>query len=258
LVIAVFYSPGLAPSGIALAGVGLLLVLGLQKIGVRAAWAYLLPGVVIWAGVYASGAHPTIAGVLLGLLTPARAWLGPRDFVDHATSAAAAVSSQQDMPGQRRVVIGLATLERARREAVAPVDRLLSTLHGWVAFVIMPLFALANAGVPLGGVDLRGGRGVFAGVLLGLVLGKPIGVLALSWLAVRTKLAVLPAGVSWRELLVVGLVAGIGFTMALFIAALAFPTGSNGEIAKLAILGASVIAALGGLAAGRLLLAPAR
>jgi NhaA family Na+:H+ antiporter len=255
LVIAVFYSAGLVTSGLALAGLGLLLVLGLQKLGVRSPWAYVPPGVVVWAGVQMSGVHPTIAGVLLGLLTPVRAWLGPSDFVDHATSAAAAVNSQQDTHRQRRIVIGLATLEHARREAVAPVDRLLSSLHGWVAFVIMPLFALANAGVPLAGADLGGGRAVFSGVLLGLVLGKPLGVMALSWLAVRAGVAALPAGVSWRDLLVVGIVAGIGFTMALFIAALAFPAGPHGEIAKLAILGASAVAAIGGLLAGRLLLA---
>jgi len=130
-------------------------------------------------------------------------------------------------------------------------------LHRWVAFGLMPLFALANAGVPLGGASFAGtGPGPFLGVVLGLALGKPLGIVALSWAAARVGLAALPGGFGWTDLLVLGLVAGIGFTMALFIAGLAFPEGQLLETIKLAVLSGSALSALLGLVAGRLLLRP--
>jgi NhaA family Na+:H+ antiporter len=126
-------------------------------------------------------------------------------------------------------------------------------LHGWVAFGIMPLFALANAGVPIAGLP-GGGTRVLAGVGLGLLLGKPLGILAATALARRLGLVELPEGVGWRALLVLGLVAGMGFTMGLFVAALAFPPGPMLETAKIAVLAGSTLAAVAGLAAGRALL----
>jgi len=220
VVIALFYSSGIQLTGLAIAAAGLLLLLLLQKLGVRASWAYLPAGLVIWAGAYRAGVHPTLAGVVIGLLTPVQVWEG--------------------------------------REDVSPVDRLQHSLHPWVAYVIMPVFALANAGVTLGAAPLDGpGAPVLLGVALGLVLGKPLGVVALSWLAVRLRLAALPVGVRWLEVLVVGVVAGIGFTMALFIASLAFPDKALLEVAKLGVLAASAVAGLAGIAAGHLLLVPA-
>jgi Na+:H+ antiporter, NhaA family len=258
VVIALFYSSGLDLGGLAVAAGGLALVLAFQKLGVRAPLVYLFPALVMWAGVLRSGIHPTLAGVILGLVTPVRAWLDPRELVDYAGATAAAVADGDGpRPAHDRhgLVHRLAALDIIRRETVSPLERLLHALHPWVAFVIMPLFALANAGVPLGAARLDGaGAGVLAGVMLGLVVGKPVGILALCWAAVRLRLAALPAGVGWLQLLVVGLVAGIGFTMALFIAGLAFPAGALLEVAKLGILGASAVAAVAGLIAGRLLL----
>jgi NhaA family Na+:H+ antiporter len=255
VVIAVFYSSGLDPWGLGLAAAGLLLVLGFQKLGVRPPWAYVLPGVVTWAGAYLAGIHPTVAGVAVGLLTPARPWLGPREFANRAAATVEEIGSEKIAADERQLVARLAELETPMREAVSPVERLQHALHGWVAFVIMPVFALANAGVPLGEARLQGdGQAVFLGVLFGLVLGKPLGVVAFSWLAVRARLAALPAGVRWKELLVVGAVAGIGFTMAIFIATLAFPGGAQLEVAKLGVLCASALAGGLGLAAGRVLL----
>jgi len=236
---------------------GIALILLMQKFGVRAVWAYVPPALIIWGGAYATGVHPTLAGVVVGLLTPVRSWLGPQDFVFEATAAVAAVNQPDSADDDRPLLSKMSELDLARREAVSPVERLQHALHGWVAFVIMPLFALANAGVPLGAVRLEGeGQAVLLGVALGLVLGKPLGVLGLSWVAVRLGLATLPGGVRWMEVLIVGVVAGIGFTMALFIASLAFPPGPLAEVAKLGILCASAVAAVAGLLLGRFLLSP--
>jgi NhaA family Na+:H+ antiporter len=217
VVIAFFYSSGVSVGGLAIAAGGVLLIFLMQKLGIRSPWAYVPAGVVIWAGTYAGGVHPTIAGVLIGLCTPTRTWTG--------------------------------------REAEPPVERLQRSLHGWVAFAIMPVFALANAGVSLDAARLSGGgTKVLIGVIVGLIVGKPVGIVILSWLAVRSGLAELPSGVRWSGVLVVGLVAGIGFTMALFIATLAFPPGPLIEVAKLGILTASLVAGAIGLTVGRFLL----
>jgi NhaA family Na+:H+ antiporter len=256
-VIALFYSSGISVAGLTIAAAGLALIVIMQKLGVRSPWAYVIPGIVTWAGALASGVHPTIAGVVIGLLTPVRAWFGPDQFVARASAAIDAVRADGTARDDHHLHARLSDLNVARQETLAPVERLQHSLHGWVAFLIMPVFALANAGVSLGDADLsEGGTSVLIGVILGLVLGKPIGVIGFSWLAVRTGLAALPSGVRWSAVTVVGLVAGIGFTMALFIATLAFPPGRLIEVA-LGILLASLGAGIVGLAVGRVLL-PAR
>jgi Na+:H+ antiporter, NhaA family len=257
IVIALFYSAGIRVDGLAVVAGGIGLLLLFQKLGVRPPVAYLLPGLVIWAGTYMTGVHPTLAGVVVGLLTPVRAWLGRGELLDVAQAAGAAAAEPQGERSQEMLRTRLTELELARRESVSPVERLLHTLHPWVAFVIMPVFAFANAGVAVGDASIAGaGATVLVGVMAGLVVGKPVGILLLSWAAVRLRIAALPAGIAWREILVVGLVAGIGFTMALFIAGLAFPAGALLEVAKLGILCASALAAVIGLAAGRWLLSP--
>jgi len=216
VVIALFYSSQVTLAGLLVAVAGVALVILLQRLGARRPSAYVLPALIIWSGAIAGGVHPALAGVVLGLLTPVRAAAG---------------------------------------EAGSPVERLQRQLHGWVAFGIMPLFALANAGVSLGSASLAGGGlGAFLGVALGLALGKPVGILAISWLAVRSKLAALPPGTGWKEVLVLGMVSGIGFTMSLFVAGLAFPGGALLETMKLGVLSGSGLAAALGLVAGRLLL----
>lgn len=256
LVIAFFYSEGIAWSGLGVAGVGLLTIPLLQALGVRAALAYLPGALLAWGGAYSAGIHPTIAGVLVGLLTPVQAWLGPARFADAAERVAAEVRATIN-EGKSDVQAQLTTMELAAREAVAPVERLQHALHGWVAWGIMPLFAFANAGVALGSADIGGEWRVFVGVFAGLLVGKAVGVFGLARLAAGVGLAAAPRGVAWSHVSVVGLTAGIGFTMALFIAQLAFPAGVQLETAKLGILCASLCA--GGLAfgAGRLILRPA-
>jgi NhaA family Na+:H+ antiporter len=254
LVIAIFYASGIHPVGFGVMAVGILLILLMQRSGVRAPLAYVLPGVVVWAGAYAAGIHPTLAGVIIGLLTPVTAWFGREGLLQQAHSSLNVIANA---PGgdDHAMLPQLDSLSMAGREAVAPVQRLQHVLHGWVAFGIMPLFALANAGVPLGQASLAGaGLSVFLGVSLGLGLGKPVGVIAACWAARRTGVAIFPAGTRWSHLSVVGLVAGIGFTMALFIAQLAFPPGPMLETAKLAILCGSALAAIIGYATGAVVL----
>lgn len=254
LVIALFYSSGIDGTGVLVAAAGLGGVLGMQSVGVRSPWAYVLPSAVAWAGAYAAGVHPTLAGVAVGLITPVRAWFGREGFIAHAEEALAAVR-QQEGAEEEALHEHLDRLETARREAVSPVERVQHALHGWVAFGIMPLFALANAGVTLGEASFDGEAWlVFAGVTAGLLVGKPIGVMTFAWAATRLGLAALPRGVTWTQVGVVGLVAGIGFTMSIFIASLAFPTGTSLETAKVAILVGSGLAAALAFAYGRIVL----
>jgi NhaA family Na+:H+ antiporter len=264
VVIALFYSSGFRAGGLLLAGAGVALTLALQRSGVRRAVVYVVPGVVVWAGVLRSGIHPTLAGVAMGMLTPANTWYGPRRLVDAIRHAAARVSRGLSEGDPATLTVVDLAHERARidlglREALSPAERLQGTLHPWVAFGIMPLFAFANAGVTLGE---RGARdalavtGITAGIALGLTLGKPVGILVATFVALRLRVAILPRGVRWRELLVLGAVAGVGFTMAIFIASLAFTDPSDLDRAKLAILAASAFAGVAGLVLGWALLPP--
>jgi NhaA family Na+:H+ antiporter len=252
VVIATVYSSGVSPPGLLIAGVGVAALLGLQKLGVRSAAAYILPAVVIWAGAQVAGIHPTLAGVVIGLLTPVRAWYGRGEVLEQASASLQTVRDRGVGERGRDLLLHLQGLDTARREAVAPVERLEYQLHGWVAYLIMPLFALANAGVPLAGASFTGdGLWVFIGVTAGLAAGKPLGILSFSWLGTRLGLTVLPDGARWRDMLVVGQVAGIGFTMALFISALAFTPGPLLETAKLAVLCGSVLSAAASLLFGK-------
>jgi NhaA family Na+:H+ antiporter len=223
MVIALFYSSGLSAAGLPAIIVGLLAIRAMKVFGARSPFAYVAPALLIWAGTYMTGIHPTLAGVVIGLLTPVHA---------------------SPVPGSG-----------GRADAASPVERLQHGLHGWVAFGIMPLFALANAGVKLGGgSSSASGRLAFLGVVLGLVVGKPAGIVGVSWIAVRCGIARLPAGIGFRHVAVAGAVAGIGFTMAIFIAQLAFASPELLETAKLAVLCASATAALIGLGLGYMVL----
>ncbi len=257
IVIALFYSSQFNVYGLGIVAVGTVFVLLFQALGVRRPFLYVLPGLVIWVGFLVTGIHPTIAGVMLGLLTPVRPWFGQEGFVAVTERALEKVRNQAAEGHDAHALLEpLAEIAEARREAVAPVVRIEAVLNPWVAYGIMPLFALANAGVHIGGTDLSDPTALRLGlgVSLGLVLGKPIGVLLASFLAVRVGIASLPRGISWKNLSLVGGVAGIGFTMAIFIAGLAFPDNGKLAVAKLAVLVGTTIAAVVSLALGRFLL----
>ena len=251
LVIAIFYTGGIALPWLAVAGAGLAAVWLVRLSGTRRLLAYLGPGVVVWLGLYLAGIHPTLAGVLLGLSTPVVAWLGV-DGLRRARGELAQVIDGDPHDHLER----LDDVQRACREAVSPSVHLQHRLHATVAFVIMPLFALANAGVPLGGGIGGAAAPVFWGVVLGLVAGKLIGVFGAAWIGVRMGVAVRPRGVDARGMAVVATVAGIGFTMSLFVAQLALPPGPLLDAAKLGILVASGAAMTLGAVLGVLVLRP--
>jgi Na+:H+ antiporter, NhaA family len=254
VVIALFYSTGLTVLGFVILGLGMLAILAMQILGVRSTWAYIVPAILVWAGALFGGIHPTLAGVIVGLMTPVKAWYGAERFLDQVEAGIQSLRSN-GVPDDHALLPHLGALRTANREAVSPVERLLHRLHAWVAFGIMPLFAFANAGIPLGRISFQGDElRVFLGVGIGLALGKPLGILAMSWLAVRVRAAALPRAVPWSHVSIVGIVGGIGFTMALFIARLAFPPGPLLETAKFAILCGSALAGILSLLAGYWLL----
>lgn len=256
LVIAAFYSTGIALKGLLLAGAGIAIILVMQRMGIRSKLLYVLPGLLAWAGIYSAGVHPTIAGVLIGLLTPVRAWLGPSGFVhDVQSNLQQLLALPTQTLSTQQLSTRLRAINRARREALSPAEALIEALHPWVAYAIMPLFALANAGVRLEGLAFGTSTlNVFLGSSVGLLFGKPIGVFAASLLSIKLGFAALPGGLGLRHLIVLGVVAGIGFTMSLFIAQLAFSDAGLLAAAKLGVLSASVTAGLFSILIGQVLL----
>ena len=243
LVVAVGYSSEISWSALVFAALGIAIVRALAVLGVRGLTGYFLVGGCIWIAIDASGIHATVTGVILGLMTPARRWVSD-DRLYAILEQVIAHPVADEGSGDTKDRETLLAAEFAAREALSPVERLELGLHPWVGFLIMPLFAFANAGVPLSLENLFGP--VTAAIMLGFCVGKPLGVVSFTWLAVRTGIAVRPPELSWSLLLGGGFLAGIGFTMALFIANLAYGDASIGN-AKLSILLASVLSAIAGL-----------
>lgn len=253
LMIALFYTSGLDWAALGGAGVVLAVLIGLNRAGARRPATYAGLGVVLWLFVLASGVHATVAGVLLALTVPARTRLDADEFLARADASLTEFRAAADPGGtvltNRGQQEALQVLASAGDAAQAPLQTMEHALHGVVAFVVMPVFALANAGVPLGagaGAALR--SPIALGIVLGLVLGKPLGILLASYATVRAGAADLPAGVRWRHVYGAGWLGGIGFTMSLFIAGLAFAAPAALDVAKLGILAASVAAGAAGYA----------
>lgn len=251
VVIAMFYGAGIALEGLAVVAVGVAAVLVLRAAGVRSPLAYVVPGAILWAGLLATGIHPTLAGVVLGLLTPVRPLAEPN------RSGATKADREEIVDERPENVPGLDRARRRRSETAAPAERLLRELHPWVAFGVMPIFALANAGVIVRGVTLSGDHlWLFAGIVAGFLVGKPLGITALSLGATKLGIARLSEDITRRGVLLVGLLGGVGFTMSLFIAQLGFSPGPLLETAKLAIVVGSGLAIATGLIFGRLFAKP--
>ncbi|MGD8316559.1 MAG: Na+/H+ antiporter NhaA [Myxococcales bacterium] len=244
IVIAVFYTSSISATYLAASAVGVLLILAMNRLGVRTVGLYVIVGIYIWVCTLKSGIHPTIEGVILGLLTPAQPWLGGKSFLGFLRHTDDTLRDEStDLEDARALV---ADLSFASREAVSPLFRLETALHPWVAFGIMPLFALANAGVA---IDLgQIAEPVALAVGAGLFVGKPLGIFGASWLTVKLGWASRPAGVTWPVLGGAAFLGGIGFTMALFIASL----GLSGELlvsAKIGIIVGSFASAVVGMLA---------
>jgi len=236
LVIAIGYTENLNLTALAIGGGGLALVFLFRRLGVRSLGAYGVVSLLVWVAFHESGVHATIAGVILGVMTPTSSWVSDQRL-DGITNRALEVWRGEGWPdfGSRRAL--LQRVQAAAREALSPLERLENALHPWSAFLIMPIFALANAGVAF--EMSRVTDPVAAAVAAGLVVGKPLGIVGFSFVAVRLGLASLPEGVGWGALLGGSFLAGIGFTMSLFIAGLALD-GPTLDAAKVGILGASL------------------
>jgi len=238
LVIALFYTSGVDLLSLTLSLGVLALAFAYGRRGGRSIRVLALLGVFTWFFMLQCGVHATVAGVLYALVIPMRRKVAPEDLRDELRAGLERGRFEE-------VEAKVANLERVLEDAQSPLHRLEHSLHPWVAFLVMPVFALFNAGVSLAGGGLA--NPVALGVLLGLLVGKPVGVLGFSWLATRLGWASLPQGVGWGAMAGVGLLAGIGFTMSLFIGTLAFEGSELLDQAKLGIVAASVVAAVAGL-----------
>lgn len=261
LVIAIFYSSQIGTDGLILAASGCFLLFLLRTNQVRPGVIYVLPLLVIWQGLYWANIHPTLAGVIVGMSAPSKPFISAKAFIAIARKALEKFASldaadRKDHHHEAELAKSLQGVSAAGREAVSPVVRLEQSLQPWVAFLIMPVFAVANAGVYLGNIsfDFEGSTTVFFGVAAGLCVGKPLGVLLVTYIATKLKLCDLPVGLDMKAVLVVGLLAGIGFTMSIFIGNLAFFDPSQKdllEVSKLAILVGSAVSGILGLLLGR-------
>ncbi len=251
VIIALFYTAEISWLSLAVGGGFLLVLLAANRAGVRQPLLYALLGVGLWLAFLKSGVHATIAGVLLAMTIPPRTAIDAEEFLakgtaylqnfERSTKPGKSILSNSE---QRAAV---QALEIACQEVESPLQRLEHALHPWVAYAIMPLFALANAGVSLAGNTVASITDPVAlGIVGGLVIGKQLGVMAAAWLVIRTNLAAWPGRVTWRQLYGAAWLAGIGFTMSLFISSLAFGTGPFQDTAKVGVLAASILAGLGG------------
>ncbi|MCA9591229.1 MAG: Na+/H+ antiporter NhaA, partial [Myxococcales bacterium] len=248
IVIALFYGHGLRASWLAAAGGLTVLLLLMNRAYVRGWLPYAAVGVALWYAFHAGGVHATIAGVVLGLTIPARGRRASRDVLRDLADHTAALA--QSPPDADIDAAQIATIADGLDDLEPPLERFIHTLHPVVAFVVMPLFALTSAGVPVREFDLATITGpVSLGAALGLAVGKPVGIFCFAMVAVRSGVAPMPGGVSATKLLGASIIAGIGFTVALFISALAFADApALLEQAKVGVLLGSLVAGTIGFA----------
>lgn len=248
LVIALYYTAhfSLPALGLAVAVFGLMFAM--RWFGFSSSLAYVIPALILWAAMLKSGVHATIAGVILGALTPAKSLGQLSTFAESVRKTLPEARDPLDEGDSDRDKVLLGQIEELARQTESPVERLERVFRPWMSYLVLPAFALMNAGVALSGEFIRQAftSGVTWGVMLGLLAGKVVGVTGLSWLAVRVGWAALPGGVGWRHIIGAGLIGGVGFTVSLFISGLAFTNQVLVEEAKAGVLAASLIAGLGG------------
>jgi NhaA family Na+:H+ antiporter len=263
LVIAVFYTAQINWIWVGVA-VLLLALLGVANFAGFHGWPiYAFVGLVVWFAVYKSGIHATFAGVLVALTVPARSWINPSEFLvrarqsieDFEAACFMAPSILSNEPQQQATQ----QLEKLCEDVETPMTHLQHRLNPWVAYGILPIFAFANAGIPLlhGLGEAFGSRETW-GVIAGLVIGKPLGIVLFAWLAVRLGIAIKPRAIAWKHVIGVGLLGGIGFTISLFVAELAFEDRAIADAARVGILFGSIIAGVVGYFVLKAVLPPPR
>ena len=240
LVIAIFYTKSLSTGWLLVAAALVILVMVLQNLKVWYTPLYVVIGVFVWLAVFRSGVHATIAGVVMGLLTPAK-----------PLQEAANLDLLKAFRPDNDVAPDPVAARRARfevQETVSVAERLINSLHPFTSFLIIPIFALANAGIEISGsaISEAVSSTVTIGVIAGLVLGKPIGIVGATFLAVKLGISELPKGANWMKILGISFIAGIGFTVSIFITTLAYESDVLQEQAKLGIIAASVLASIFG------------
>lgn len=249
-VIAIFYTSDLA-FGWLLAAIGMLaLIYVLSRTSVRLTGVYWVLGILAWYFMLESGVHATLAGVAIGLITPARPFYPSREYDALARRTIELYSADETTQDAREEVdFEVLQLAKVARDSVAPLTRLEHALAPWTSFFVVPLFALANAGISFDGVDIGEAitSGVALGVALGLVLGKTFGVTIFAWLAVKAGIGSMPRGANWQMMTGLAMLAGVGFTVSLFITELAFEAQSPlVDLAKIGIFIGSAVAGVGG------------
>jgi Na+:H+ antiporter, NhaA family len=255
LVIAFFYTPHISMSALAAAGV-LLAVLVVVAIRQAPISVYVVVGFFFWAAVLGSGVHATIAGVILGLLAPIKPKFRPEELADVAEPLLRNFRSHIMSQDKLSAEATLTEIDQLLRGTDSIAERLERTVHPWVSFLVLPLFALASAGVALSTEQLKlaSSSPIALGIFVGLLIGKSVGIITFSYLAVRTKIAVMAEGLTWAGIAGVGILAGLGFTVALFISGLSFEDDAMVATAKIAVLAASLAAGLIGYIYLRLML----
>ncbi len=252
LVIAVFYTAEISITALIIAGIVLVTLIILSRLGTKSLIPYTVLGIILWLAFLKSGVHATIAGVLLAFTIPASSRYNTNEFSDRVKNL---IKKFDETGDHWKNVLNnserqdhVHSIENSCERILTPLQRFEHNLHPWVAFFIIPVFALANAGVTLAGLDILGAlfSPVSLGIIVGLFIGKQLGIFAFSFVAVKMKLASLPEGVNWKNLYGAGILAGIGFTMSLFIAGLAFNDPALLDLSKIGVLAGSLISGVVG------------
>ena len=250
LVIAIFYTAEISITALVIAAIVLILLITLNKLGAKSLIPYTLLGIILWLAFLKSGIHATIAGVLLAFTIPASSRFNTNEFSERVKKLIKKFDETGDHwknvlnNAERRHDVH--AIETSCEKVLTPLQRFEHGLHPWVAFFIIPVFALANAGVTLAGLDILDAlfSPISLGIIVGLFIGKQAGIFIFSFLAVKMKFASLPEGVNWKNLYGAGILAGIGFTMSLFIAGLAFDNPALLDLSKIGVLTGSLLSGI--------------
>lgn len=251
LVIALFYTSDLYLGSLVVGLIAMSFLLVMNYLEVRKVAVYVIFGILMWYAFLKSGIHPTLAGVLLAFTIPSRVKIDANDFPEHCRKL---INEFEDAGDCAKPYIlceaqqtAVQSLELACHYAQSPMQRLETNLHSWVMFLVMPVFAIANAGIVFNqSLFADALNPVTLGVFFGLAIGKPLGITLFSWVAVKAGLARLPEDLNWKMILGVSCVAGIGFTMSIFISDLAFESDTLMDMSKLGIFSASIFAGVTG------------